>query len=65
MKKERGFVKAKLIFRGGCFFTTPRYTSIKKYPGINRDKLGCGNLLDDATAIFTSDSGRSILGLSN
>ena len=39
MKKERGFVKAKLILRGGCFFTHPRYTSIKKYLGINRVKF--------------------------
>ena len=36
MKKEHDFVKAKLIFRGGWFFTHTRYTSIKKYPGINR-----------------------------
>ena len=39
MKKERGFVKAKLILRGVWFFTPPRYTSIKKYPGINRVKV--------------------------
>ena len=31
----------------------------------SRPLSGCGNLLDDATPNFISDSGSSILGLSN
>ena len=37
----------------------------RNYPIDSRPLSGCGNPLDDATPNFISDSGSSILGLSN
>ena len=61
MKKEHGFVKAKLILRGGVFSHTPRYTSIKKYLGINRvkDSLTMADCLENLSDSKYSDNRES------
>ena len=63
MKKERGFVKAKLILRGVCFFTHPRYTSIKKYLGINRVNLITGFKGISENILLTLGLNRKVLFL--